>query len=438
LNTSPAPTGATIALSPANRRFRTLAVALLVVAGVVNYFDRSALSVANPLIRRDLHLSLGQMGLLLSAFAWSYGAAQIPAGLLVDRFGARRVLGFGLVLWSIAQIGSAASVTLGQFSWARVGLGAGEAPMYTGGTRVIADWYDEEARAMPIAVFNSSASLGPAIAPAFLTALILAFGWRSAFALLGVLGLTVAIAWSLIYRTPAQRGVTGKATDVPPTASLARMRRLLRLRITWAMIAGFFGVIYMTWLFATWLPGYLEQQRHLSVTAAGLLTSIPLGAGFLGALGAGFIIQALIRRGRSPVNACRLPVMIAMAATAGFTLAGALASSVTVSLALLSAGVFAANLASSAGWALGAVIVAEEDVASLEAIQNVGGSLGGALAPAITGYLAQASGSFVPPLAVAAAIALITAGIYAIFIPRHSVTAPHQTAPPPPQDPPAY
>ena len=207
------------------------------------------------------------------------------------------------------------------------------------------------------------------------------------------------------------------AEETAPTVaetSWVHVGRLLRLRLTWAMSAGFFGVIYMTWLYATWLPGYLEEQRHLSVTAAGLLTSIPLSAGFAGALIAGFVIQALIRTGRSPVDACRWPVVAAMLATAVFTVAGALVGDVWWAIGLLSAGVFSANLASSAGWALGAVIVPSEQVASLEAIQNVGGSLGGALAPAITGMVAQATGSFTPALMLAAAVALVTAGIYAL------------------------
>ena len=403
------------------RRLRTTAVGLLVIAGVVNYFDRSALSIANPLIRRDLHLSIGQMGLLLSAFAWSYGAAQIPAGMLVDRFGARRTIGIGLIVWSFAQMASAACLTLPQLLWARIGLGAGESPMYTGGTRVCADWYTEHDRSLPIAVFNSSASLGPAIAPAFLTALMLAFGWRIGFVLLGVLGLAISLIWVAVYRHPRHYNLSAEerasigagAPPPPPGTEWSRIAALLRYRTTWGLVLGFFGVIYMTWLYATWLPGYLEDQRHLSLRAAGLLTSIPLFAGFLGALLAGFVTNALIRRGVSPVNACRRPVILAMLATAAFTLAGALTGSVGWSIALLSGGVFFANLASSAGWALGAVLVPPEEVAGLEAIQNVGGSIGGALAPAITGFMVQGTGSFVPAFVAAAAIALATAGVYA-------------------------
>jgi MFS family permease len=411
-----------IALAPSRRvkQLRTTALALLVVAGCVNYMDRSAVSVANPLIRDDLGLSQGQMGLLLSAFAWSYGIAQLPAGMLVDRLGPRRVLGAGLVLWSLVQVASAFSLTLGQFVWARAALGLGEAPMYTGGTRVCADWYPERSRTLPVAIFNASASLGPAIAPAILTALMVAFGWRSMFVTIGVAGLLVAVVWLAVYRSPAAAGLTANeqlaiGTSEAAPAAVPPFRnagRLLRLRTTWGMVIGFFGVIYMTWLYATWLPGYLETQRHLSVTAAGLLTSIPLGAGFVGALAGGVVSNRLVRAGMDPRTACRIPVIWGMLGTAAFTLAGAFAPSTWAALALLSGGVFLANLASSCGWALGAVMAPPEEVGTLEAIQNIGGSVGGAMAPIVTGYAVEATGSFVPALCLAAGIAVVSAVVY--------------------------
>ena len=209
--------------SPRVRRLRTGALALLVVAGCVNYMDRSAVAVANGPIRDSLGLSLGEMGLLLSSFAWAYGFAQIPAGMLVDRFGPRRVLGVGLVLWSLAQVGSAFSRSLGGFAFARVALGLGESPMYTGGTRVCADWYAERERTMPVAVFNASASLGPAIAPAILTGLMAAYGWRAMFVAIGVAGVAVAVAWVLLYRGPDAAGLS-PAQQVDPQISLDERR----------------------------------------------------------------------------------------------------------------------------------------------------------------------------------------------------------------------
>ena len=402
------------------RRLRTGALALLVVAGCVNYMDRSAVAVANGPIRGELGLSPAEMGLLLSSFAWAYGLAQLPAGMLVDRFGPRRTLGIGLVVWSAAQVGSAFSRSLLSFTAARVALGLGESPMYTGGTRVCADWYAERERTMPVAVFNASASLGPAIAPALLTALMSAYGWRSMFVVIGIAGVAIALAWVLLYRgpsesplSPVERAAIADAT--PPSAAEAPLRevgQLLRQRSSWGMALGFAGVIYMTWLFATWLPGYLETERHLSATAAGYLTSIPLAAGFLGALAGGLVATRLGRSGLDARAACRWPVIVGMLGTALFTVAGALAPGAAGAIALLSGGVFLANLSSSCGWALGAVMTAPARVGTLEAIQNVGGSLGGALAPLLTGVVVEVTGSFLPALIGAAVLSVLSALVY--------------------------
>jgi MFS family permease len=399
-----------------------IAVTLLIVAGCVNYLDRSAVAVGNPSIRQDLHLSFAQMGLLLSAFAWAYGLAQIPAGLAIDRFGPRRALGVGLVVWSVAQLAAGFVGSLGQFLAARIALGLGESPMYIGGTRVCADWFAIKNRALPIGIFNSSSALAPALAPPLLTVLMLAFGWRVMFLLAGAAGLVVAIAWVLLYRAPEEAGIPAEdiaavhAGDGPQTEmiGLSQLAWLLKFRTSWGMFFGFFGVVYLSWMYATWLPGYLEAQRHLTIGAAGWLSSIPLAAGFLGAVAGGYFSQLLGRR-MDASAACRMPVIVGMVVAGGLTVAGALAPDTGVALGCMAGGLFAANVASSCGWALAAVVAPNDAVAGLEAVQNVGGSLGGALAPYITGAVVQYTGSFIPAFILAGVIALSSAVFYAVM-----------------------
>jgi MFS family permease len=399
---------------------RSLAVGLLVLAGCVNYFDRSAVSIGNPAIRASLHLSYTQMGLLLSAFAWAYGLAQLPAGALVDKFGPRRTLGCGLALWSAAQLGASFVIGLGQFIAARIALGLGESPMYIGGTRVCADWYPLRDRALPISIFNASSALAPALAPPLLTILMLAFGWRAMFFIAGLAGLVVALLWVAFYRAPEDAGIGDaeialiRAEDRADTAPEGRSRILwlLQFRTTWAMFFGFFGVVYLSWLYATWLPGYLETQRHLSVASAGLWSAVPMAAGFVGAVAAGFFARALGRFGVAPSMACLVPIVAGMVLAGICTIAGALAAGMVPAIALMAAGLFGANVASSCGWALAAIVAPNRSVATLEAIQNVGGSLGGTLAPFITGLAVQSTGSFVPAFVLAGVIALASAAIY--------------------------
>ena len=417
-------------VSPATRRQRNRAVALLVIAGCVNYLDRSALAVSTPEIRADLHLSFEQMGLLLSAFAWTYGLAQIPAGAAVDRYGPRRALGVGLVLWSTAQISASFVGSLTQFVTARVALGLGESPMYLGGTRVCADWFALKRRALPIAIFNSSSALAPALAPPLLTVLMLAFGWRAMFLLAGLAGLAVALAWIRLYRPPHKAGIPRQDIETIHREDtlhvvhlgLAQVAWLLQFRTAWGMFLGFFGVVYLSWMYATWLPGYLETQLHLSVASAGFWSAVPLAAGFAGAVAGGFITDFLGRSGMEAGLACRFPVILGLLAAAGCTVAGALAGSTGAAIAWLAAGLFAANVASSCGWALAAVVAPSNAVASLEAVQNIGGSLGGTLAPFLTGAVVQATGSFIPAFLLAGAIALACAMVYALMA-RRRITA---------------
>ncbi len=404
---------------PAGSRFRILAVGLLVVAGCVNYMDRSALSVGNLPISQELGLNPGQTGLLLSMFALSYGLAQIPAGVLVDRLGPKRVLGGAMVLWSVAQVGAGLVTAWPPFAAARLALGLGESPMYTGGVRVCSDWFEPPRRGLPIGLLNASSALGPAIAPALLTLLMVAAGWRAMFVAIGVLGLAVAIAWLAIYRDPpVPAAAAGDAPILVP--SRATFAMLLRQRAVWGLVLSSFGVVYVTWLFGTWLPAYLEGAQHMSLTEAGLWSSVPQTAGFVGAVLGGLLADRLTRAGLSPLLACKLPLIVGLVLTAGCVAAASGVTGANAAILLFCGALFCANLASSAGWALGAVVAPAGLVATVEGIQNVGGSIGGFLAPAVTGYVRSATGSFAPALQIAAALALVSAGLCWALV-RHPV-----------------
>ncbi len=401
---------------------RVIALALLMIAGTVNYLDRSALSIGNSAIRHDLHLSDAQMGVLLSVFAVAYGLAQLPVGVLIDRLGPRRVLGASLVLWSFAQSAAAFSGSLLQFAAARAALGIGESPMYLAGTKVCTNWFSRHERAWPIGLFNASSALGPAIAPAALTVLLVHYGWRPMFFIIGAAGLLIAMLWQLLYRDPEQYGISATEREMIHAADRDVPTRpggwaaLFRQPTSWGMALGFLGVIYMTWLYGTWLPDYLERQRHLSVKAAGLWTAVPQTCGFLGALLSGLVARLLTNRGVEPLDACKLPLIAGMLVTALCTAGAALVHGAPMAVLLVSVALFSANLASSCGWSMASVATTPDRVATLEAIQNVGGSVGAGLAPAITGGMVQLTGSFTPALLLASAIAVLSALIYAVLV----------------------
>ena len=411
--------------TPRIRRLQIVSLTLLLICGTINYLDRGSLSVANPLIRQDLGISLSQMGWLLSAFGWSYAIMQLPIGALVDRLGPRITLGVGLTFWSLAQGIGGLCTNFTQFVWARIFLGIGEAPHYPTSARVVSNWFAPRDRGVPVGVFNAASPLGTALAPLLLTFLMLTFNWRWMFVTMGVLGLVAAVVWIRVYRDPEASGLltehqaylaespSDRAAQIAvQKMTFAEWCGLFAHRTTWSMILGFFGSVYLNWVFITWLPGYLEIERHMSTISTGLAAGVPFACGFVGCLVAGWFSDQLIRRGMPPIRSRKLPIVIGMVGMSLFTVPAALVQSNVVALACISMVVFLGFGASACSWALATAAAPPNRVASLGAVQNFGGYLGGALAPILTGSLAQSTHSFVPALLTGAVIAFVSAMIY--------------------------
>jgi sugar phosphate permease len=404
---------------------RTTALTLLCVTGVINYLDRSTLSIATPRILEDLHLSRAQMGVLQSAFTSSYGLAQLPIGVLIDKVGPRLLLAAGMALWSVAQAWGGLVSGLRSFIGARAVLGLGEAPQFPAGARVISDWYHVRDRGLPIGVFNSSSSIGPAVAPMLLTALMVAFGWRGMFVIMGLAGLLVALVWYAVYREPSAAGLTDeelssiRAGDVAPAegVSLARWLRLFRHRTTWGMVLGFAGSLYLVWLYLAWLPDYLQKERGMTELKTGFAASVPFVFGALGSLTGGYLSDRLAGRGVPPVLSRKLPVIGGLIGMAVFTVPAALTGSTAVALGCISLAMFFGNVSTASSWALATVAAPPGYVASLGAIQNFGGYIGGAtVAPAVTGLVVDYTGSFAPALIAGAAVAAGAAALYLVLV----------------------
>lgn len=407
---------------PRIRRSQVLFLALIVIGGVVNYMDRSTLAVANSTIRSEFGVSLTEMGLVLSAFSWSYAFAQLPVGGLIDRLGPRRLLGAGLCLWSLAQAAGGLARGFGQLILSRIVLGIGEAPQYPSAAKVVSNWFPRHARGTPTGIFNAASPLGSAIAPPILTLMMVWLSWRWMFILIGLFGLAVAVIWLILYRDPAQKNLDATeiaylTEDQAPTlarstnVTFAEWRALFSHVTTWGMILGFFGSVYLNWVYLSWLPGYLVMARHMSLVNTGFLASIPFFCGFVGCLVAGWISDRMASLSSSPVRGRVIPVVVAMLGMAAFTAPAALAQSNVTALVCISVVIFLANAASACSWSLVTVVAPPSRVASVGALQNFGGFVGGALAPVLTGAIAQHF-SFVPALLTGAAFAFVGALLY--------------------------
>jgi MFS family permease len=232
-----------------------------------------------------------------------------------------------------------------------------------------------------------------------MTPLMLFLGWRASFAVLGGAGLLVAAAWGLIYRNAPR--AAGKAI---PVAGPVQWLGLLRQRTVWGLLLGFAGTVYITWLYVTWLPGYLHDRWHMSTAHAGLWSAVPQLFGFFGAVGGGWLSDRLMAI-TSERAARQWPLVIGLYIAGGCSALAAFSGSVALAITAVSGALFAANLATTAGWALAASLAPVALIATVEAMANIGGSIGGSLAPLVTGGLVQATHSFQPALLIAAATA---------------------------------
>lgn len=414
--------------APRSRRLRQLqwlAIGLCTGAIAINYLDRATIAIANVTIRAELGISATAMGALQSAWSICFAFAQIPTGFIVDRIGPYKLLGVALVLWSLAQTLGGFTSSYIQLIWARGLLGVFEAPAYPTSVRVTSNWFRSEHRGAPTGVFNTGASIGQAIAPPLLTGLMLAFGWRWMFIVMGLIGCLGGLVWFKFYRDPEQAVLPpdGEEYLAPNNAertrqvTLKQWGRLFRFRTTWGMILGSFGSGYSVWMYFTWLPAYLETQHHISIAKTGLLAAIPMLASVTGSLAGGYFTDRLAKNGVDLIASRRWPTVAGYVISAAMTTIAAFASGPGMAITFISLSLFFLSFGIAAKWTLITAVTPQTYCASLSAIQNFGGYIGGTMSPIITGYVLDVTGSFVVALGIAAAITFLAAGMF-LFVVR--------------------
>jgi MFS family permease len=407
------------------RRVQWVAVSFLTVAGIINYVDRSTLSIANTAIREEMGLSPGEMGLLLSAFSLAYAFAQLPTGALLDKLGSRIMLGAGMFAWSVAQVFCGMVNNFSQFIVARAVLGIGEAPQFPAGAKVVSEWFNLKERGRPTGMIVASSCIGPCIAPPLLTAMMLAFGWRWMFVITGILGAIVAIGWYMIYRNRSEVSLSpqeesfidnGSERQSSESMTASEWKSLFTHRTTWGIIFGFMGVIYMVWLYLTWLPSYLEHARGFTVEKTGWVVAIPYLFGTAGMLSAGQVVDMLVKRGLSVISSRKWPICTGLLGGALFTIPAAYTPNATMAVVYICAAMFFINLASAASWTMISVVVPKRQVGSLGSIMNFGGYFAGSFAPVVTGFMVERTDSYVNALLAAAIISAIAALAFSLLV----------------------
>jgi ACS family hexuronate transporter-like MFS transporter len=428
---TPAAAGA-VGLPPAQSRVRWIILTLLFGVTVINFIDRQTLSVLAPIIRDTFHLSNTQYGTIVSWFQFGMVVGEFPMGWLMDRVGVRLGLAGAVVWWSIGNALHATAGSVWSFRLFRFWLGTGECANYSGGNKVVAQWFPMRERALAIGIFNSASMIGSFIAPFLVIPIATRYGWRMGFLVPSVLGLFWVIAWWVLYRAPAEHpGLSAAeaayiASGRRDTAAAAAPTtwQLLRLKQTWGLMLCRFWVGPVVQFYIYWMPNYFRDVRHLSVANSSYFNAVTFLFGDFGSVGGGLAAGWLITRGFS-VNAARKTTLLAGATLCLLSFAVPLLNSIPLAIAAISVVLLGHTFLSANMFATVSDVFPDSAVARVTGLTGVASGLSGILFPYLTGVLVDRF-SYLPVFFMAALMPLV--GVLILFFTveqyRHVVFAP--------------
>lgn len=375
-------------------RRRWWIVGLLFFAGLINYFDRIVASVALPLIAADFRLGPARMGVLLSAFFWSYSLMQIPIGWLSDRVNLRWLYAACFALWSVTCGLSAFATSLGALLVLRIFLGIGESIYVPGSMKIVSVLFPSGKRGLASGLATCGSAAGLAVGAPLIGYIVVAFGWKHAFFLLGF----VSLAWLVPWIACFPRGAN--TAEVSATAGLWGRVDLSLLGLGLSNI----GYGYYFYLLVTWLPAYLVQTRHLPIeTAAGYLVVPYLTFAAAEPMG-GWIADRLIRSGWDEILARK--TVVSAAYLSGILLIPAVVVRDTRWAVVLLGGAALLGLSTGNLYALVQRLSPAEETGFSLGFFNLAGNLSGVAAPLATGLIVAHTGSYLPAFLVAVVILL--------------------------------
>jgi ACS family D-galactonate transporter-like MFS transporter len=415
---------------------------LLGVGVVVNYFDRVNLSVAHAALITTFAISNVTFGYLSAAYNWTYALCQLPVGVVLDRFGVRRVGRVSSFIWSVASFAAAITPTLGGFFGARLLLGIGEAPTFPANAKAIGYWFPAKERSSATSIFDGSAKLASAIGVPLIGMLLLKAGWRWSFAATGLVSFLYFLLFCYVYRDPVddpeltlqERDYildksNGEAAAAVLPVETASLGYLIRQPKVIGITLGFGAYNYVFYLLLTWLPSYLSSALHIDLLHSFLYTGVPWLIGFASELViGGWLVDRLLERGW---NASRVQrVVLIGGTTMGLGIIGAAYSQTPISaLTWISVSLAGLSAASAVGWSVPSLIGPRGSVGTLAGIQNFSSQVSGIVAPIVTGYLVTARHSFGWAFGVAGIYLSIGISAYIFLLgPLEKIPSEHQRA----------
>ena len=400
------PTRMPLTTSRTHSRRRWRIAWLLGLGVLVNYFDRVNLSVSQAALARDFAITSVTFGYLSAAYNWTYCLFQLPIGVILDRFGVRRVGLVSTFLWSVASFSAAVAPNVGSLFGARLLLGVGEAPTFPANAKAVGRWFPERERSFSTGIFDGAAKFANAIGVPLLGLLLLKMGWRWSFAATGVISVLYFLLFKRIYCEPHEDAKLTEAervliADGDEAGKLRQEEQaplslwtLIQQRKVLAMVLGFGSYNYVFYLFVTWLPGYLAIQLHMDLLHSFLYTGFPwLVATFGDVFVGGWLPDRLIQRGWN-ANRVRKTILIGGMACGLGILGAAHPHGPVDALLWLSLSIGGLSAAAPIGWSIPGLIAPRNSVGTMGGIMNFSNQISGITAPIVTGYIVQSLHSF--------------------------------------------
>jgi len=377
----------------------SLVLALLALSVFINYVDRGNLSIAAPMLKDELHLTASQLGILLSAFFWTYACLQPFAGWIVDRWNVNWVFAAGFFIWSAATATTGIVHVFAVLLILRLLLGVGESVAFPSYSKIIALNFPEEHRGIANAMVSTGIVLGPGFGMLFGGLLMARYGWRPFFLVLGLA--------SMLWLIPWVKWMPKKHMAVAPSGPAAPgLMEFLRLRSAWGTCIGLFAGNYVSYFLITWLPFYLVRERHFSMDSMAKIGGVAYLLGACFAVLSGWVSDRWIASGASP-TLVRKTFTGGGIACSGLLVGLAVVSGPVYCVAALILGVVFFGVCISNQWAITQTLAGPQAAGRWTGFQNFVGNLSGVVAPALTGFVLDRTGHFYWAFAITTAVALI-------------------------------
>ena len=406
-------------------RVRFSILALLTVGTLINYLDRTVISVAAPFMTEELGLTAVAMGVVFSAFSWTYAAAQIPGGILLDRFGVRLTYFFSVTIWSAFTLLQGLTTNLWSLIACRMGLGVAEAPAFPSNSRVLGTWFPQAERASATGVYSIGQYFGLAFLSPLLFWIAATFGWRTLLIVVGAVGIGFGFIWYALYRDPhesranqAERDYIAAGGAVPSSSGVRFEWRhigfLLKQRQILGASIGQFASNSTLVFFLTWFPTYLATERQMGWIKVGFFTVLPFIAACVGVMCGGLTSDLLLRRTGSANVARKLPIILGLLLASTIVIANFVTRD-TLVIIIMSVAFFGQGMC-NLGWTLLTDVAPKELMGLSAGVFNLCANLAGIITPLVVGVVVGVTGSFAWALGFIGIVALVGVFSYVFIV----------------------